>query len=235
MRIVIESIPHNHQRYPTAGDWQVHPATNDITILVSETGVNIYNYLLAMHELSEAIWCLAHGVTQREVDMWDIHHEHMHDSDPTNPLYLREPGDDPMAPYNPGHRLGDLVERLMSFGLNADFNHYEAILNDLDNRYGRPKTRISDEATHLAGLSGRLGRRYAGESTATDYGRRSTVVPRSQSAQQAQAQAGDPEDDQGKSGNQEPQTDPRIPRRSDEEAYPVKIPPERPKTGQGEG
>lgn len=219
MRIVIETIPHTHQRYPTAGDWQLHPATNDITILVSETGVNIYNYLLAMHELSEVIWCLAHGVTQREVDMWDIHHEHMHDSDPTNPLYLREPGDDPMAPYNPGHRLGLIVEQLMAFGINADFNHYGAIINDLDNRYGRPKTRISDEAASLSGRQIYGGADYAG------HGRRSTVF---------QAQAGDPEDDQGKSGNQEPQVDPRVPRRSDEEAYPVKIPPERPKTDQGE-
>lgn len=228
MRIVIESIPHNHQRYPTAGDWQINPVTRDITILVSETGVDVYNYLLALHELAEVIWCIMHGVSQHEVDAWDIHHENMREADPTNPQFQREPGDNLMAPYYPGHRLGDIVERLMVFALNADWQHYEATLDDLDNRYGRPafrdQTRVSDEAANLIGVGG------LAQAAARDYGRRSTII-RGEVPLQAQRK----DEDQSKKGNEAPKTDPRVPRRADEDTYPIKTPSQPSKNDQGEG
>ena len=131
MRIVIETIFHGHQRYPTAGDWLIDKRTGDITIFVSQTGYDLSNMLVIAHELAEVFWCLRNGITQEQVDDWDIRHP---DED--------DPGSNPMAPYHLGHMLGDLVERTLAFALRADWEFHEETLENLDVRYGRPQTTI---------------------------------------------------------------------------------------------
>lgn len=89
MRIIIEVIPHTQQRLPGSlgGDWQwitrgkafsegytqdIDVATSSICdvllVRVSDMGNWRYNYLLAQHEMNEALLCKASGITTEMVD-----------------------------------------------------------------------------------------------------------------------------------------------------------------------
>ena len=119
MRITIQTVKHEEQRYPTCGDWQLG-ANNDVTILVSETGDWRSNMLVGIHELVEAFLCSANGITTAEVDAFDIEFERRRTQDS-----LEEPGDHPDAPYHVEHRIADTVERLVAIHAGADWHEHE--------------------------------------------------------------------------------------------------------------
>lgn len=68
-KIVIEVIPHGYHRLPNSlgGDW-FFDASGNLTVRVSDMGDWRYNFLLARHELDEAMLCLAAGITTEMVD-----------------------------------------------------------------------------------------------------------------------------------------------------------------------
>jgi hypothetical protein len=72
MKVIIEVIPHGKQRYNTCGDWLFQE--DDLYIWVSETGDWRMNYLIADHELKEAMLCKHVGVDQKQVDDYDKAH-----------------------------------------------------------------------------------------------------------------------------------------------------------------
>jgi hypothetical protein len=129
-KIVIEVIPHGEQRYPTCGDWfilkdrDVSGMLNkeSLEIRVSDTGSDKSNMLVAVHELVEALLCLAHGITPQDVDHWDMNVKH--DSD--------EPGDDPNAPYHYQHRAADIVERMMALEFGVSWVLHEENIKRLE-------------------------------------------------------------------------------------------------------
>jgi hypothetical protein len=110
MRIVIESIPHNQQRYDTLGDWWFDPdGTLQIRVSTGEGGVPPeHEFLIGLHELIEVQLCQARGITQEMVDKFDL--------DPANQGDF-EPGDLPGAPYHKEHRFAMLIEHLMAHEL----------------------------------------------------------------------------------------------------------------------
>jgi hypothetical protein len=71
MKIVISVIPHNEQRYNTVGDWQF-ALNGDLLINVSDLGNDYYNYLVARHEMDEAILCRRFHVDEEEVTKYDL-------------------------------------------------------------------------------------------------------------------------------------------------------------------
>lgn len=73
MKITIETIPHSQQRYNTCGDWQFDSQGN-LNIRVSEMGDPRMNFLVARHELDEAMLCWFGGISQEEVDAYDFSH-----------------------------------------------------------------------------------------------------------------------------------------------------------------
>lgn len=104
-RIIIEAIPHEQQRYDTAGDWYFTPE-GELIIRVSADSANVLedqNFLYAMHELVEVALCQKEGVTQEQVDQFDFAFEGE-----------SEPGDDPASPYRTQHRRAMLIEHLMA-------------------------------------------------------------------------------------------------------------------------
>lgn len=121
MRIVIETIPHSEQRYPTLGDWQFDEAFEELTISVSQTFCRASNNLIAVHELIEALLCEQRGITQVEVDAFDTKWL-PHDG-------LFEPGDDPDAPYHREHLFADTIERLMAQQMLFNWRRHESICN----------------------------------------------------------------------------------------------------------
>ena len=71
MNITIKTIQHNRQRYDTCGDWWFDKKGN-LQVRVSDMNNWKYEYLVADHEVREALLCKDRGVTQKEVDEFDM-------------------------------------------------------------------------------------------------------------------------------------------------------------------
>jgi hypothetical protein len=126
--ISIEFIDHGQQRYSTVGDWR-YEGTDDNALLVinvSKMPNQIHEQLVAIHELAEAILCNLDGVTQEQVDKFDMEFEKNR-----APGDESEPGDSPRAPYQQQHRYGDVIERLMCAAARIPWAVYEEAINKL--------------------------------------------------------------------------------------------------------
>ncbi len=121
MKITIETIPHDRQRYRTTGDWQwVEP--DHLLIRVSEMGDWRKEAAVGMHEVVEALLCkgAVPPVTQVMVDRFDM--AYTGDG---------EPGDDPKAPYRRQHCFATAVERLLIAAMGLSWAEYDAAVEAL--------------------------------------------------------------------------------------------------------
>lgn len=123
--IRIKFIPHTEHRYPTCGDWLYLDDPNDETgsileIRVSKMMNDLYAQMVAVHELVEVILCNAQGVTQEEVDAFDIAYEEAQPEGDDS-----EPGDDPKAPYRTQHCFATAVERTLCAALGISWDEYD--------------------------------------------------------------------------------------------------------------
>jgi hypothetical protein len=141
MNITIKTIPHKDQRYPTVGDWDAN------NILISKMGNELFEFLIALHELIERQWCSMNNVTEQQVTDFDLMFEqerlkNIHEADD-------EPGDDPRCPYGLGHKMATGIEKqvLQLFGGNWDEynttvlkvgNQSEAIMSDDKDTANKP-------------------------------------------------------------------------------------------------
>ena len=125
MRIIIETIPHAEQRYPTVGDW-FYDADGALRIKVSQMVDPRYCFLVALHELVEVQLCRERGITQDLVDRFDMQYESTRPADDDS-----EPGDDPQAPYKREHCTATGIERILAAELNVDWKTYEATISAL--------------------------------------------------------------------------------------------------------
>lgn len=124
-RIDIDVIPHSQQRYPTCGDWY-YGEDKTLFIRVSKLPDSRYEFLVALHELVEVKLCEWSGISQEDVDKFDMDFEaHRH---PDNDS---EPGDSPDAPYRFQHCLASGVERIVAAVLGVDWKDYEKAINAL--------------------------------------------------------------------------------------------------------
>ncbi len=117
----VEVIPHKDQRYPTPGDWKLY-ASGDVAVFVSDLGNWKYHALMGVHELCEALICLEMGVSQEQVDEFDLAFEigranGLHSPD-------AEPGAHPDAPYRAAHFIAETVERVLAVALGVDWAKY---------------------------------------------------------------------------------------------------------------
>lgn len=118
MKIIIEVVPHQSQRYNTIGDWQWFGDT--LQIKVSDMGDWKKEMLVGLHELVETLLCKRSGVTEEQVDTFDLSHPELH-----------EPGDDCMAPYHVEHRVAIQVEEIVMKYLGVDEKEYEDKMEEL--------------------------------------------------------------------------------------------------------
>lgn len=119
MKIVIETIPHEHQRYPTVGDW-VYDDDGNLAIRVSQMKDWRHEMLVAVHELVEVLTCKKDGISQESVDAFDIEYEKNRAKDDVE----SEPGDDPKAPYVDQHCLATGIERILAQQWGVKWNEY---------------------------------------------------------------------------------------------------------------
>jgi hypothetical protein len=118
MRIVIETIEHSKQRYPTVGDWQVKP--DGLHITVSKMSDSRYEFLIGMHEAIEAYLAIRAGISPAAVDRFDKAYEARR-----KPGDLSEPGDDPRAPYHHQHQVATSIEKRLAKQLDVDWAAYD--------------------------------------------------------------------------------------------------------------
>jgi hypothetical protein len=118
MKIIIETVSHMSQRYNTIGDWQWFGDT--LQIKVSAMGDWRKEFLVAFHELIEVALCKKAGVTEEEVDAFDLSHPELH-----------EPGDDIRAPYHHQHSIAIDLETKMMIELDVNQNNYEEKMEHL--------------------------------------------------------------------------------------------------------
>jgi hypothetical protein len=120
MIITIETVPAAKMRYPTVGDWQFKP-DGTLHITVSRMSDHRYEFLLALHELVEALLCRQAGISEAAVDAFDEAYErHRKPGDDS------EPGDAAGAPYRREHVIASVTERLAADLLKVDWNRYDA-------------------------------------------------------------------------------------------------------------
>lgn len=86
--------------YPDIGSWKTNHDGSPAFIGCADTGSNISNAAILLHEFVESFWCWQNGVTEKEVSAFDQAWFKAH---PT--LSNEGPGDDPRAPYYVGHKI----------------------------------------------------------------------------------------------------------------------------------
>lgn len=127
MRIQMISIPHERQRYNTAGDWRFVGAEKDIIITVSHTAED-YDFLVGIHEAVEAYLCRKRGVKEETVTAFDMDFESKRKSGNVD-----EPGDDLNAPYRREHFFATSIERLIAGELGVDWIEYNHTIQEIHN------------------------------------------------------------------------------------------------------
>jgi hypothetical protein len=123
----IYTIPHLFQAYNTVGNWQLLE-DGTIVIFVSQMKDPRFEMLVVMHELVETVLCKQNGVTQKQVDDFDLRFEKERGADD-----LSEPGDDARAPYRLEHCFATAVERMLCAACNVNWADYEKEINDFPN------------------------------------------------------------------------------------------------------
>jgi hypothetical protein len=125
MKIVIETIPHEEQRYPTVGDWQFKD--DGLYIKVSKMSEEKREFLVGIHEAIEAYLARDAGVKEEDVDAFDIDYEEQRAPEDTS----SEPGDDPLCPVYRQHQIACGIERILACELKVDWNGYEDEIESL--------------------------------------------------------------------------------------------------------
>jgi len=116
--IRVVEVDHSQQRYDTVGDWQW--INGCLEIKVSRTSDQRYSYLLALHEMIEAILCRYAGISEADVDIFDV-----------NYIGIGEPGDHEQCPYRQQHKFALSFEHCLSQELKVNWAEYEKEIDSL--------------------------------------------------------------------------------------------------------
>ena len=135
MDIKIKTIPHEEQRYETVGDWVLKDGRLD-KILVSDMGNEDYEFLVGIHEAIEAYLCTKRGITEQEINNFDIDYEDARESKGKascgcRPTETSEPGHDTHAPYRNEHCFAEKIERMIAKKLKVNWQKYDEKVNSL--------------------------------------------------------------------------------------------------------
>jgi hypothetical protein len=116
MNIHLEVIPHENQRLNAPGDW-FFSSDGDLIVRVTDLGDWRFNFLLARHEMDEALLCKHAGISVQSVDEYDTRLASK-DDDPDS--FTGYPG----APYQAQHNDALAAEWQMARLLGVDWEEY---------------------------------------------------------------------------------------------------------------
>lgn len=116
-------------RYPTCGDW-FYDDYGNLRIKVADLGNEYYEYLIADHELREAMLCKRFGVSEKSVTDFDLEFEgERQEGDHKD---TDEPGDDRRAPYFKYHQWATKVEKMTAKWFGVKWKEYDKKVNSLE-------------------------------------------------------------------------------------------------------
>lgn len=131
MNVFIKTIPHNEQRYETVGDWWWEGKDlQDLQIRVSDMGNPVYEWLVAEHEINEALRCKKDGIDEKAVSDFDRSFEELREKFPYT-IGDQEPGDMVSAPYHKQHTGATQIERLSCQFHGEDWDKYSDTVDNL--------------------------------------------------------------------------------------------------------
>ena len=126
LRMHIETIPHESQRYRTVGDYWCDESGIE-QIRVSEMMDWRYEVLVAVHEIIEMALTRQRGISEEGITEFDIRFEQNKDQG----LVSGERGDNMIAPYRKEHFFATNVERLVAAELGVDWFEYDRYVDAL--------------------------------------------------------------------------------------------------------
>ena len=126
LRMHIETIPHESQRYRTVGDYWCDESGIE-QIRVSEMMDWRYEVLVAVHEIIEMALTRQRGIPEEGITEFDVKFEQNKDQG----LVSGEPGDNINAPYRKEHFFATNVERLVAAELGVDWFEYDRYVDAL--------------------------------------------------------------------------------------------------------
>lgn len=125
IKIVIETIPHESQRYPTVGDYWEEGGVEQIRVSAMKDWR--YEFLVAVHEMIEMALTKYRGIKEETISEFDIAFEKSREER----LVIGEPGDHPQSPYRDEHFFATNVERLLAAEFGVDWFEYERYVDHL--------------------------------------------------------------------------------------------------------
>lgn len=129
MNVSIRIVPESKQRTCVSGcDWQFNG--DDLLVLISPLSDWRREMLLGFHEAAEAVMCKQAGVTQKQVDDFDLEFDKMHPNEPDLGA-----GDDPAAPYFRQHIAAQAMESILCTELGVNWDDY---MKELASKYPGP-------------------------------------------------------------------------------------------------
>lgn len=128
MKIVIETIAHEEQRYPTCGDYFEENGVQ--RVLVSNMGNEDYEFLVAVHELVELWLTKRRGISEESISAFDKTFEKQREVGMLDELNA-EAGDDPNAPYQNEHNFATGIERMVCAAIGIKWYDYEEAIKKL--------------------------------------------------------------------------------------------------------
>lgn len=124
-KIIIETIDHLSQRYPTVGDYQ-YLEDGTVYITVSNMGNEVYETLVGLHELIEERLTKWRGIKEGDISKFDIEFEKNRKEG-----NIDEPGFDKDAPYRHEHLAATGIEMIMASLAGVEWYDYDKKVNEL--------------------------------------------------------------------------------------------------------
>ncbi len=129
MKIVIETIDHKDQAYPTVGNYWISDEDGSFHIVVSHTE-DKYDQAVILHELVELFAVINKGISIDSIDAFDKEFESVRENFPTL-IGNQEPGNMISAPYHEEHKLATAIEKIFCAASGIEWSKYEEVLNNL--------------------------------------------------------------------------------------------------------
>lgn len=130
MNITIKTIPKSEMRFDDVGDWWFD-INEDLQIRVADMGNWKYEFLVADHEMHEALLCFDRGITTKQVDDFDDQFEKENGVFEVRKDKKLNAGDDINCPYKKEHFFATNLERLTSAELKIDWKTYNDFLESV--------------------------------------------------------------------------------------------------------
>ena len=123
--IRIEFVTQSSQAYPTVGDYMAEEVDGDgdgyVLFRITRLSRPAYSIAILLHELVEKYLNDRDGVTDMQVNDWDM----------GEGAEMDDPGLHPRAPYHRQHMCADAIERMFIIMAGEDWTEYESAITAL--------------------------------------------------------------------------------------------------------